>query len=146
MPDIRRLHHAAIGAHDMEAMAAFYCDVVGLGRHPEKRNWLSIGGDYTLHLMPARDHPLGHRRIEQHVALEVASLRDIARTLIAAGYKPFQASLTYEIHPITAAETDSLTHGIGTVFVADPEGNIVEFVQADVGIFAEYPLHGDASA
>ena len=31
-----------------------------------------------------------------------------------------------------------LTFGIGTVFITDPEGNVIEFMQADRGIFAKY--------
>lgn len=138
---VKGLHHCAIGAHDIEKMSAFYCDVIGLGRHPEKQNWLRVGDAYALHLMPAQDRPLGNSRVEQHFALEVVSLRDIVRRLLAAGFRPYQASLEYEIHWITDGDHDSLEAGIGTVFVADPEGNTVEFVQADKGIFAHYPLH-----
>jgi catechol 2,3-dioxygenase-like lactoylglutathione lyase family enzyme len=31
-----------------------------------------------------------------------------------------------------------LDFGIGTIFVRDPDGNLIEFVEKDRGIFGEY--------
>jgi hypothetical protein len=35
-------------------------------------------------------------------------------------------------------DASDLTFGIGTVFITDPEGNVIEFMQADRGVFAKY--------
>lgn len=35
-----------------------------------------------------------------------------------------------------------LNFGIGTVFITDPEGNVIEFMQADRGVFAKYHFPG----
>ena len=39
---------------------------------------------------------------------------------------------------LTDASRPLTFRAIGTVFVTDPEGNIVEFMQADRGVFAKY--------
>jgi catechol 2,3-dioxygenase-like lactoylglutathione lyase family enzyme len=52
----RRLHHIALGAHDVEGVAAFYRDVLGLAetaRHetPEgalRSIWLDLGGSVLM--------------------------------------------------------------------------------------------------
>ena len=36
-------------------------------------------------------------------------------------------------------DTGDLTFGIGTVFVMDPDGNVMEFVNPARGIFAQMP-------
>lgn len=132
------LHHVAIPVHDLDGMRAFYADVVGLEPHPTKANWLRAGDGFVVHLMPSPDKP-ATGRIEQHFALEVPSLRDTARTLLRAGLKPYLATLEYRTHAVTDPD-DPLDFGIGTLFVADPEGNTVEFVEPGRGIFAEVPL------
>ena len=55
---------------------------------------------------------------------------------------------TCSVHPLQKCETrtkrreltdaSDLNFGIGTVFITDPEGNVIEFMQADRGVFAKY--------
>ncbi|AMB44841.1 VOC family protein [Methylobacterium sp. J-043] len=135
---VTRLHHTAIAAHDLDAMRRFYTEVIGLDAHPTKTNWLRAGNGFVVHLMPSPDAPASGR-IEQHFALEVESLRETAAALLRQGVTPYMASLEYETHAVTDAG-DPLDFGIGTLFVADPEGNTIEFVEPDTGIFAEVPL------
>jgi hypothetical protein len=66
----------------------------------------------------------------RHVCLEAESLEEVVMTLLARGLKPFQAEIDATKRRELTDASD-LTFGIGTVFVTDPEGNIVEFMQAD---------------
>ena len=59
--------------------------------------------------------------------------------LLAHGFEPFQTGLSaHERKQVTSAQ-EPLDYGIGTVFVLDPGGNVVEFIQRNRGIFARLP-------
>jgi hypothetical protein len=124
----------------MEELRRFYTEVLGLTPHPEKRNWLKVGDlSTTIHLMPANGSAEGDDTSDcaRHVCLEAESLEEVVTTLVARGLKPFQTEIdaTRRREPTDASY---LTFEIGTVFVTGPEGNIVEFMQADRGILAKY--------
>ena len=57
--------------------------------------------------------------------------------LLDKGYRPFQSELDASKRKDITSAADPLDFGIGTVFVIDPAGNVVEFVQRDFGIFAK---------
>jgi catechol 2,3-dioxygenase-like lactoylglutathione lyase family enzyme len=65
----------------------------------------------------------------------VERLESILAILLEAGLSPFQANLKGEQRPIVSRD-QPLDFGIGTIFVHDPDGNIVEFVERGRGIFA----------
>jgi catechol 2,3-dioxygenase-like lactoylglutathione lyase family enzyme len=67
----------------------------------------------------------------------VQSLESVVMLLLQHGLRPYQVPVDQAArHPILSAD-DPLTFGIGTVFVEDPDGNSVEFVQAGRGIIGE---------
>jgi catechol 2,3-dioxygenase-like lactoylglutathione lyase family enzyme len=142
---IKRVDHVGVRAFDMEASRKFWCGILGFKTHPEKGNWLCAPGieDYhIIHLMPAtvgrNPQEAGPMDPAVHVALEVDSLRNVARSLLQGGCKPFQTTLNpNERHYITELEKDSLDFGIGTVFVHDPAENYVEFIDRHAGIFTK---------
>ncbi len=141
-------HHTGVRAFDMDESRAFYCGVLGMEANPKKGNWLGVHGvDHQfVHLMPASgvDRPSGSSRENardgaDHVALETHDLHAVIAALLEAGLKPFQTELDFsKRHEVTSAE-DPLDFGIGTVFVFDPAGNVVEFIQRDRGVFAKIP-------
>ncbi len=84
--------------------------------------------------MPSQAQP-GPARVEQHFALQVDSLRDLVVHLLDQRLGPYQASLDGDVHRITDS-ADPLDFGIGSVFIADPENNTVEFLEKGEGLFA----------
>ena len=144
MPEIRGVHHVGVRSFDKEASKKFWCDVLGFVPHPEKDNWLGVAGSERkfIHLMPAQAAATPSARsgedardLANHVALEVADLKVVVTRLLQAGLKPFQADLDPSTRREIASLDRPLDFGIGTVFVTDPSGNIVEFMQRDFGIF-----------
>lgn len=137
------LHYVAIPVNDLSAMRAFYTEVVGLEVHPTKDNCLRAGDGFVVHLMPSLDKAASGR-IKQHLELEVPSLRDTAAALLRVGLRPYLASPIYESHRVVDTD-DTLDFGVGTLFVSDPEGNTVEFVELGRYIFADVPLEAERS-
>ena len=133
---IKRLHHVGVPVRDMRIAEQFYSGVLGFKPCPGKANWLWAGDDYSLHLMPAVLSD-GRYQPARHFAFEVERLADVAALLLKHGLRPYQMTGDQaQRHDITSAE-DPLEFGIGTIFVEDPDGNTLEFIQANQGIFAE---------
>jgi hypothetical protein len=108
-------------------------------RSPEKANWLSAGDTYAVHLMP----PLAPREgvpvpdAANHAALQVRDLHAVLARLLESGQHPYQLSLSNPEPRYVQDPHDKLTYGLGTLFVNDPDGNVLEFVDVTKGIFAE---------
>lgn len=131
---VGKLHYVAIPAHDFQKMQEFYILVLGFGAHPDKVNWLRAGDGFNVHLMPSRAQP-GPIGIERHFAPQVASLHELVGHLLDQRLRPCQASLDGQTHSITD-RADPLDFGIGSVFIADPENNTIEFLEKGKGLFA----------
>ncbi|MER9656541.1 VOC family protein [Mesorhizobium sp. M0152] len=135
----RGIQHVSIPVKDFTRARHFYCDVLGLEPHPEKSNWLGIGQGCPVHLMEQTIAPaeLPHEPA-RHFALQVSRLEDVVALLLRNGFKPFQSDVQQRKHcPVRSIE-QPLDFGIGTIFVEDPDDNIVEFIEMGRGIFAEY--------
>ena len=141
-------HHTGVRTFDVDESRAFYCGVLGLQPNPAKDNWLGVPGvDHQfVHLMPASgvDRPSGSARENardgaDHVALETHDLRAVVARLLEKGCRPFQTELDFSKRRDVTSADQPLDFGIGTVFVIDPAGNVVEFIQRDHGIFAKTP-------
>ena len=133
---IKRLHHVGIPVHDMRRGEQFYVGVLGFKPCAGKANWLWAGDGYTVHLMPALV-PGGPHQPARHFAFEVDRLADVVALLLQHGLCPYQLTGDQsQRHDVTSAE-DPLDFGIGTIFVEDPDGNTLEFIDPNRGIFAE---------
>ncbi len=148
MLKFKALHHVSVRYHEEAASRRFYCDVLGFAANPEKPNWLGWpGADHqVVHLMPAvglTNVGVGgmedRRDLAKHLAFEVEQLEPVVEALLAHGFKPFQSGLSANERKDIASAQEPLDFGIGTVFVLDPGGNVVEFIQRDRGIFAKLP-------
>jgi catechol 2,3-dioxygenase-like lactoylglutathione lyase family enzyme len=128
-----RLHHVAIPAHDFARLQAFYIGALGLQAHPEKPNWLRAGDGFTVHLMPSHA-PVGTARVEQQFALQVDSLHDLLAPLLHQHIDPGQASLDGQMHRIVDP-ADPLDFGFDSLFIVDPENNVIAFVEKNKGLF-----------
>lgn len=136
-----RLNHVSLRVTDLDRARAFYTGVLGLKPHPQKTNWLGVGQGCLIHLMtPALDDagttpPTDPAR---HVALEVASLEEAVAALLKGGLRPYQATVDQKSFRDVTSADQPLDFGIGTVFVRDPDDNVIEFVQRGRGILGEY--------
>ena len=134
--NIRGLHHVGVPVGDMARAEAFYVGVLGLVPCPAKPNWLSAGDGFEIHLMPSRT---GAAEIDaaRHFTLEVGRLDEVTALLLAHGLRPYQLTVDQAGRHEIVRPDDPLSFGIGTIFVEDPDGNTVEFLQRDRGISAE---------
>jgi catechol 2,3-dioxygenase-like lactoylglutathione lyase family enzyme len=134
---VEAIHHAGLVVTDLDAATRFYVDVLGLRPHPARATWLVLGEHCALHLIPRRDaaatEPPHHAF--RHVALRVADLRAALRTLLAHGVRVRQIAFDGSEREV-AAPDDPLDFGIGSLFVHDPDGNLIELLQPGHGIFA----------
>lgn len=133
---IKKLHHVAIPVRNMRTAEQFYTGVLGFKPCPGKSNWLWAGDDYSVHLMPALV-PGGEYQPARHFAFEVERLADVAALLLLHGLHPYQLTGDQSRRHDIMSSDAPLDFGIGTIFVEDPEGNTLEFLEADRGIFAE---------
>jgi catechol 2,3-dioxygenase-like lactoylglutathione lyase family enzyme len=63
-------------------------------------------------------------------------LRPVLHLLLDHGQRVFQTGFDGVEKEITSRE-DPLGFGIGSIFVRDPDGNLIEFLQLGHGIFAD---------
>lgn len=126
---IRSLHHASIMVRDLPSARAFYCDLLGLEALPRPQRgvqgmWLSAGGQ-QVHLVvgdvdtvPLTDsrRELEAKGLAGHFALEVENVLSAAETLTENGHPPLGPMI-------------SRPDGSASVFVRDPDGNLVELIQ-----------------
>jgi len=132
---VETIHHVGIGVTDLARARAFYIDTLGFRPHHQIPTWLVLNETSALHLVPLAI--AGPERLHQvqHVALQVPDLRAALALLLDRGCTPFQIDFAGNIHAVTLT-IDPLDFGIGTLFVRDPDGNLVEFLQLGHGLFA----------
>lgn len=137
---LKSVDHVGVRSLDQERSKRFYVGVLGLVPHRTKTNWLrSADGHFGIHLMPGTDRSNegnDDADLARHFAFESDDLEGVVDGLLAAGLKPFQGDITAE-HRRELPDSSDLTFGIGTVFVFDPDNNLVEFIDRTRGIFPE---------
>lgn len=111
------IHHVSLGADDVEASAAFYCEVLG-GRLLDRPDfgfpgaWIEIGGS-QVHLIQSAEPPSG----ANHFALQVADRDAAVEELRSRGAE---------------VQSVDLARGAGKqAFLKDPSGNLIELNQPD---------------
>jgi catechol 2,3-dioxygenase-like lactoylglutathione lyase family enzyme len=113
-----KLHHLALGARDLERVATFYRDLLGLRevrRHHDpggrlRSIWLDLGGPVLM----------------------IERTEEPARRVLGVGAGPFLLSLAVEPSDRVALESSLAASGFPveartehTVYLRDPEGNRV---------------------
>ena len=135
---VEAINHVCLVVRDLTAAEKFYMGILGLDRHPKVSSWLLLNEQSTLHLVhiqeAEKDDSLYHE--VQHFGLQVPDLREILALLLDHNQKPFQLDFKGNSREV-ASLNDPLSFGIGTLFVYDPDGNLVEFVKIGHGIFCE---------
>lgn len=137
--EIEAINHVGLVVRDREAAEQFYVGALGFRRDEKRPWWLWINSRSTIHLIhqPALPEDGGSPRLAmQHVALQVPELREVLRVLVAARVRVFQVDFQGNEKVLESAD-ESIDFGVGSLFVRDPEGNLVEFMQLGHGVFAE---------
>lgn len=133
---VEAVNHVCLVVRDRVAAEGFYIGVFGLQRHHVRPTWLVLNETSTLHLVEipeaTSDDTLYHE--VQHFALQVVDLQAVLRRILEARLQPFQMDFEGNTRDVSDPE-DPLGFGLGTVFVRDPDGNLVEFLQEGRGIF-----------
>jgi catechol 2,3-dioxygenase-like lactoylglutathione lyase family enzyme len=132
------LNHVCLVVKDLEVAKRFYCDVLGFQPHSRVSSWFRMTESATLHLVEIPEATVDSSVYHeiQHLALEVDDLRKVVRTLLDNQMAPFQMDFEGNTEPIRSGE-QSLAFGIGTVFVRDADGNLIEFLKLGHGIYKE---------
>ena len=132
------LNHIGLVVSDFEACAEFYTNVVGLERHQEVKSWFKIDEKTSIHLIaiPETKEETSISREVQHVALLIDDLVAMTDRLFDGGHDPFQMDFNGNTSNIDSKGSD-LAFGLGSTFVYDPSGNLVEFIQYGRGAIGE---------
>jgi len=130
------INHVGIVVQDLPTSERFYIDVLGLQRHHARPNWLVLNATSTLHLICIPGAVVGDAAhlAYRHVALQVRDLRAVLQPLLIHGIRVVQLNFQGEERTITSPD-DPLDFGVGSLFVRDPDGNLIEFLQLGHGIF-----------
>jgi catechol 2,3-dioxygenase-like lactoylglutathione lyase family enzyme len=132
------INHVGVRVTDMARAERFYIGILGLQPDPERKNWLGFDQGCPVHLMHATVNlPAEPVEPSRHFALEVERLETVVDLLLHHRLQPFQADVNQQQRHYITSSSDPLDFGIGTVFIEDPDGNVVEFIQQGRGIFAE---------
>lgn len=117
---IQQCLHAAVLVADLERAEKFYSDILGLEKIDRDLNYPGIWyrvGDYQIHLMvdeQAKTELCNSKKWGRnpHLALGVADLKG-AIAILSEHHYPFQMS----------------SSGRSSLFVRDPDGNVLELSQ-----------------
>jgi catechol 2,3-dioxygenase-like lactoylglutathione lyase family enzyme len=133
---IEAINHVGLVVSDLRAAERFYVDILGLRPHPIRPSWLVLNGTSTLHLIPLADKSTADppHHAYRHVALQVPDLRTVLGVLLTGGVRVLQVDFEGNQREVTSND-DPLDFGVGSLFVHDPDGNLIEFLQLGHGIF-----------
>jgi catechol 2,3-dioxygenase-like lactoylglutathione lyase family enzyme len=133
---VEAINHVGLVVRDRAAAERFYIDILGFRPHHARPTWLVLNATSTMHLipLPGADDGDSRRHAYQHVALRVPDLRAVLRRLLDHDVGVFQADFNGERKSVTSPD-DPLDFGVGSLFVRDPDGNMIEFLQIGHGLF-----------
>jgi catechol 2,3-dioxygenase-like lactoylglutathione lyase family enzyme len=123
---LQQLCYVILLCDDLPLMRAFYQEVLGLPLHRDWDGWLELrAGDVLLALRP-RGRPYDGPRSSPGAGVQLAFC--VAPDEVAAWWQTLAASGVEILVP-----PQDHAYGHRTLFVRDPEGNVVE-VYAEIGV------------
>ena len=138
---VEAIHHVGLVVSDVPAAERFYAGVLGLRRHHARPSWFVLNAASTLHRNAVPGAGAGGadppHHAYRHVALQVADLRAVLGLLLAGGARVTQVGFDGGERAVTSPD-DPMDFGVGSLFVRDPDGNLIEFLQPGHGIFTPY--------
>jgi catechol 2,3-dioxygenase-like lactoylglutathione lyase family enzyme len=122
MPKIKGLSHVVLYVNDLEKMAAFYRDVLGLVRyheHPGRMVFLTPDPEIDDHQLALAKGREGDAKILAHIAWRVETPADVK-----AFYEKFKAE-GVPIHHCVSHAYEEMGNTVSCYFL-DPDGNRIE--------------------
>lgn len=137
--NIQLLHHVCLPVKDLAAARRFYIEGLGLTQHNQISSWIMINDFSAIHLVgiPAPAPQEGSSRPVRHFALRVYDLASVAVRLLDAKVQVFQMDSSLNRQEVKSTQ-DTFSFGTGTLFVEDPSGNLIEFIEVGRGLFSQY--------
>lgn len=134
--EVEAIHHVGLVVSDLEAADRFYVGLLGFPRHHVRPSWLVLNATSTLHLIPLGDPAFDEasHHAYRHLALQVPDLRSVLRVLLEGRLEVTQTGFDGQSRLVTSID-DPMDFGVGSLFVRDPDGNLIEFLQQGHGIF-----------
>lgn len=140
-------HHYCVVSDEPAAFRRFYVDTLGLKPDPD-RDWVFIAGAFEVHECAVTDIAAGEpdgwqefpaltaitahntwRDRINHLSFSVSDVCAVANRLMEEGYECF--GMDDDGNRFRFANKDDCRLGLGTCFVYDPSGNLVEFGEID---------------
>lgn len=142
--------HVMLVVSDAERARQFYRDVLGLPSRDYDPDRFFLEDGFEIHLCPvdpgdpstyAADWATekgpafseSFSEAAKHLALRVDDVHAMASKLFTASAQPFSLDVACAMEPIASA-TQLVNFGTKSVYVRDPDGNLIEFVQEGVSI------------
>lgn len=115
---VMALDHTAINVSNVQASRRFYSEGLGLTeiQRPDfdfRGVWYGMGRDQKFHLIEQKDLPPAKSRLNHHFAFRVDDVEKTRKEL--------------EAHGITIILQNNRPDGVSQIFVADPDGYVIEF-------------------
>lgn len=134
--NIQLLDHVCLTVSDLPSAQHFYIEVLGLMQHKQFPTWIEINELSSIHLVPIGEPVVPDKSsgTVRHFALQVNDLALMAANLLDANIRVFQMDKLLTRKEVKST-LDDLTFGTGSLFVEDPSGNLVEFMEKGKGIF-----------
>ncbi|MDX2085355.1 MAG: VOC family protein [Candidatus Melainabacteria bacterium] len=135
---VESVHHIGLVVRNEQKARTFYTDILGFQPHHRVDSWLMLNDKLSIHLIEIPEAEIVDSLFHQinHVAIQVSDLKPILKLLLEHGQAPFQMDFEGAEKPLTDPE-DPMNFGLGTIFVNDPDGNLIEFLQMGHGVFTE---------
>lgn len=116
--NIMALDHTALNVSNVSASRKFYTEALGLTeiQRPDFEFggvWYGMGGDQQLHLIEQKDLPAAQNRMNHHFAFRVDDVAKTRQELESKG--------------VNVVLQNSRPDGVSQIFVADPDGYVIEF-------------------
>ncbi|HVJ85074.1 MAG TPA: VOC family protein [Caulifigura sp.] len=128
------IQHFGLVVTDLKRAEEFYTSVLGLPRHPRRRDCLILNETRVLRLIPSSDPAAQEpkHRSYRYIALQASDSRAVLHILPRSRPAAVETAVPSPGTP-PASDQDPLDFGDGSLLVRDPDGNLVEFLELGHG-------------
>ena len=124
------IQHFGLVVTDLKRAEEFYTSVLGLPRHPRRRDCLILNETRVLRLIPSSDPAAlePKHRSYRHIPLQASDSRAVLHALPRSRPSAVNAAVPGVEKPL-ASDLDPVDFGDGSLLIRDPDGNLVEFLE-----------------
>ncbi len=126
------INHIGLVTADLQMLRRFLEHLLRASPHAQEDWFILPNSDVVIHIIEIEDavRPSNHdmHHYYRHIAVEVEDIRTALSDSLKLNLAPFQMDMEGNEH-IVESPSDSLSHGLRTLFVRDYDGNLWEFLQ-----------------